>query len=130
MIKPDEIREYHAHVYYRPEQKGLAAELREGVIEQFEVRMGRWHDRPVGPHPCSMYQIAFAPPLFCALLPWLMLNRRGLDILIHPETGHGHAGDHSERALWLGQPLAIDLELLRRYDAGELHDSDLLPPPA
>ena len=128
MINVSEISEYHAHVYYTPEQKELAAVLREGVTERFEVRMGRWHDKAVGPHPCSMFQIAFAPALLGALLPWLMLNRNGLDILIHPESGHGHAADHSDHALWLGQKLEIDLELLRRYDAGELDDSEVLPP--
>jgi DOPA 4,5-dioxygenase len=38
-------------------------------------------------HTQSMYQIAFPASEFAAFLPWLMLNRNGLIILLHPETG-------------------------------------------
>ena len=84
------------------------------------MRLGRWHDRPVGPHSKPMYQVAFAPQLFGQVVPFLMLNRRGLDILVHPESGLGHAGDHTTRAAWLGQPLPLDVDYLRRIDAGEI----------
>lgn len=40
-----------------------------------------------------------------------MLNRRGLTILVHPETGDDLA-DHSKHALWLGAVLPLDLEKL------------------
>ena len=74
--------------------------------------MGRWHDRPIGPHPRWSYQIAFEPGLFGELVPWLALNRDGLVVFIHPETGDDLA-DHSERAIWLGAKLELDLEKLR-----------------
>ena len=41
-----------------------------------------------------------------------MLNWRGLTILVHPSTGDDLV-DHSERALWLGAALPLDLEKLR-----------------
>ena len=44
-----------------------------------------------------MYQVAFAPEEFGRLVPWLMLNRGGLDVLVHPQTGDGYA-DHTEHA--------------------------------
>ena len=59
-----DITGYHAHVYYRAETKPEAARLRQALADRFDVRLGRWHDRPVGPHPCWSYQVAFEPALF------------------------------------------------------------------
>src|SRR5882724_5718501 len=83
---PEIIRHYHAHVYYDPvSSRGRAARLRERVAAAFpDATLGRWHDVPVGPHPQSMYQIAFPTTLLASFLPWLMLNRDGLNILLHP----------------------------------------------
>ena len=75
-------------------------------------RLGRWHDTPVGPHTQSMYQIAFPPALLASFLPWLMLNRDGLSILLHPGTGDAYA-DHIEHAVWLGSALPLRLNVLR-----------------
>lgn len=114
------VAEYHAHVYYAPAQRGHARWLREESGRRFVVRLGRWRETPVGPHPRAMYQMAFAPVVLGPLVAFLMLNRGPLDILVHPETGHGHAGDHSVRALWLGRPQVIDLPFLDAIDAGRL----------
>ena len=64
------------------------------------------------PHPCGSYQIAFAPELFGALVPWLALNRDGLTVFIHPETGDD-LPDHRDYAIWLGRQEALNLEVLR-----------------
>ena len=106
-----EITGYHAHVYYDAESKPLAAEVRTGVEARFDMRMGRWHDNPIGPHPMGSYQIAFAPELFGIIVPWLALNRRGLTVFIHPETGDD-VTDHSDYAIWLGEQRQVDLSVL------------------
>lgn len=108
---PADIEGYHAHVYYAPDTRAIAEQLRESVGASFTVTLGRWHDRPVGPHPVPMFQIAFAVGEFPRLLPWLMLNRNGLSILVHPLTGDD-VDDHSSFALWLGPPLPLRLDQL------------------
>jgi DOPA 4,5-dioxygenase len=37
-----------------------------------------------GPHPIPQVQVIFHKDAFTDILPWLMFNRRGLDILVHP----------------------------------------------
>ncbi len=111
------IAGYHAHVYYDAASKQTAATLRDALERTFDnhrgdIRMGRWHDRPVGPHPCWSYQIAFAPALFGEIVPWLALNRAGLVIFLHPETGDVLA-DHVDHALWMGERMDLDLEALK-----------------
>jgi DOPA 4,5-dioxygenase len=120
VVTPQTSAEYHAHVYFDADTRPAAAWLREELERRFAVRMGRWREQPVGPHSKPMYQVAFGPELFGQVVPFLMLNRHGLDILIHPESGLGHAGDHAVRCAWLGDKLPLDIALLERYDAGEL----------
>jgi DOPA 4,5-dioxygenase len=44
-----------------------------------------------------------------------MLNRGGLAVLVHPETGDDYA-DHAENALWLGAKLPLRLDFLRQLE--------------
>ncbi|MEI9887603.1 MAG: DOPA 4,5-dioxygenase family protein [Rhizomicrobium sp.] len=106
------IEGFHAHIYYTPETKPVAARLREAIGAMFTVTLGRWHDALVGPHGQPMYQVAFARPEFPRLVPWLMLNREGLSILVHPLTGDDYE-DHATHSLWLGPPVLLYLDVLR-----------------
>ncbi len=117
MNDPKSIDGYHAHIYYPdPASRERAAVIREALDQLFEVRLGRWRDQPVGPHPVAMYQVAFAPDQFPKVVPWLMLNRAELTVLVHPETGD-QVADHTGNALWLGQVLPLDIEFLRHSDS-------------
>jgi aromatic ring-cleaving dioxygenase len=107
-----EINGYHAHIYYDPASREAAARVRAGLAN-FDVQLGSWHDEPVGPHPQAMYQALFGNDEFARVVPWLMLNRQGLTVLVHPSTGDSY-GDHLDRSLWLGEVLQLKTEVLRR----------------
>jgi len=111
--EPGTITGYHAHIYYDPADRSRAAILREQVEARFKVVMGRWHDVPVGPHPSAMYQIAFETDQLPTLLPFLMLNRQGLTVLVHPETGRA-VDDHLDHAIWMGEVLPLNASVLRQ----------------
>ena len=106
-----EITGFNAHIYFHPASRETAVRVRSG-LEDFEVRLGRWHEKPIGPHPQAMYQVAFSPEQFNKVVPWLMLNREGLNILVHPTTGDDVA-DHTEHSLWLGEKLDLNIEFLQ-----------------
>lgn len=109
---------YHAHVYYDPATtRGVAARVREGIAAAFPAAtIGSWHDEAVGPHTVAMYQIAFPVADFARLVPWLMLSRQGLDVLVHPLAGDAY-DDHTSYAMWLGEKLPLRLDVLKRVSA-------------
>jgi aromatic ring-cleaving dioxygenase len=116
--EPAEIRGYHAHVYYDPAKtRDVAARVREGIGAAFpSATLGSWHDEAVGPHTVAMYQVAFAVKDFAGLVPWLLLNRQGLDVLVHPLAGNAY-DDHTVFAMWLGDKLPLRLDVLKRASA-------------
>jgi aromatic ring-cleaving dioxygenase len=112
MSRTPPILSYHAHVYYDPAHtRGVAEALRQRIGERFVVQLGRWHDVPVGPHTAAMYQVAFAAEVFASFVPWLMLQRDGLDVLVHPNT-LAPRDDHLLHALWLGDKRALKPDVL------------------
>ena len=109
--EPGAIESWHAHVYFDGGSTAPARALYERVSAAFPAaEMGRFHERPVGPHPMWSYQIAFAPDLLAELLPWLTLNRSGLDVFMHPNTGNGLA-DHRDHAVFLGRSYDLNLSI-------------------
>jgi aromatic ring-cleaving dioxygenase len=107
------IKDYHAHIYYDPKTtRDAAAKVRAGLA-QFNVQLGGWHDEAVGPHLDAMYQAVFTQEEFAKVVPWLMLHREGLSVLVHPSTGDGY-GDHMERSLWLGDRLKLNEAAFKR----------------
>ena len=113
------IRSWHAHIYFDGSaQRDRAAMLREQIAARFTVQLGRWRDQEVGPHTRAMYMVAFEPALFPTFVPWLALNRQGLDVLVHPNT-LAPRDDHLEHSLWLGQRLPLKEEVLPERIAPE-----------
>jgi aromatic ring-cleaving dioxygenase len=115
-----ENRGYHAHIYYDSNTKPKAAQLREVLLEKFKVEPGGFSDEPRGPHPISQFNVIFETSEFQDIVPWLMLNRDGLDVLVHPLTESSY-DDHSKNAMWLGAPVSLKLDILRpQYSEGLL----------
>lgn len=104
---------YHAHVYFDAATVARARALCEAAGERFGVRVGRVHEKRVGPHPCWSCQLAFGSGQFDALMAWLEAHRGGLDVLVHGDTGDDWA-DHTRHVAWLGQPHALDLSVFAR----------------
>ena len=105
-----DIREFHAHVYFDSDTRARARDLCERARDLFGVEMGRVHEKNVGPHPCWSCQLRVMPAQFGQVIPWLALNRQGLTVFVHPDTGDTLA-DHTEHTMWMGQSFALDLSV-------------------
>ena len=106
-----EVKGYHAHVYFDAATRPIAERLRDTIAAKFTVEPGAFADEPRGPHPIPQFNVIFEIPEFQNIVPWLMLNREGLDVLVHPLTESNY-DDHSKNALWLGTPVPLRLERL------------------
>src|SRR5260370_692390 len=109
---------WHAHVYFDSSSRDAAFAFREQVIALFGdiVEMGRFHERPVGPHPLWSYQIAFKPTHFANIVTWLTLNHGALDVFLHPNTNDA-LRDHRDFALWLRHSVPILTKVLFSWGA-------------
>jgi aromatic ring-cleaving dioxygenase len=107
-----QVKGYHAHVYNDWATRQVAAQLRETIGGKFAVELSPLRDEPRGPHPNSQFNVIFKTEQFQNVVPWLMLNREGLDVLVHPLTASSY-DDHSRHALWLGTPVPLKLDTLR-----------------
>jgi aromatic ring-cleaving dioxygenase len=108
-----EITSFHVHVYFDAATMAQARTLCKGARDAFGVEMGRMHEKPVGPHPDGSCQLSVPPEKFGAVVPWLALNRDGLNVLVHPETGD-KLKDHSEHALWMGEIRPLDMSIFNQ----------------
>ena len=113
----DQIEDYHVHVYYDAASKAQAEALRAKLESAFpEAEYGRWHDNPVGPHPEGSYQVHFDKKLFPKIVPFLALERDGLTVLVHPNTGKD-LEDHRDYAMWMGSMPDLKLSIFEKDDA-------------
>lgn len=111
-VSIDIIKSYHAHVYFGENTLELAQTLCNRAGELFPLQVGRFHHKPVVPHPCWSCQLAFEKDLAADVLSWLSLNRDRLNVLVHPLTGND-LKDHTDHAIWLGTPQTLNLAALR-----------------
>ncbi len=105
------ITGYHAHVYYDADTRAQAEKLCLKAGETFGVKVGRMHDNPVGPHPRGSCQLTIRTDQLSDVLPWLVLNRRGLTVFTHAQTGNA-LKDHTEHVIWLGPSETLKLSAL------------------
>jgi aromatic ring-cleaving dioxygenase len=107
------ITDWHAHAYFDATSRDAAWALRERVSARFAgaVSIGRFHEKPVGPHPMWSFQVGIPAAQFGVVMPWLVVNRGALDVFVHPNTGDA-LGDHRDRAVWIGRSHALNLAAL------------------
>ena len=112
-LDPSLIESWHAHVYFDASSRAEAWALREVLAVELApwMELGRFHERPVGPHPQWSYQLAFPASNFAHVLGWLALNHGTLDVFVHPNTGD-ELRDHRDCALWLGRSHVLNLGAL------------------
>jgi DOPA 4,5-dioxygenase len=104
------IQDFHAHIYFDPEQLGEAQAVAAEARERFGVPVGHFHLRPVGPHPRGSVQLTVLPEQFGEFAQWAAINRRGLTIFAHAETGDDLA-DHTRHVIWFGPSEPLDLKI-------------------
>jgi len=106
------IRDFHAHIYFDPDQLAEAQALGAAAHAKFGVPEGHYHVRPVGPHPRGSCQLTVPADQLGEIAQWLVLNRGGLTIFAHANTGDDLA-DHTEHVIWFGDSELLDLSIFR-----------------
>ena len=101
--------QFHAHIYYDKTSFPKAKKLVEKVPGN--IKVGKMHERPVGPHPKWSCQLLFSKDQLAKMMTWLMKNRDGLTIFLHPVTGNDLL-DHTEYAVWMGEILDLNIDAL------------------
>jgi len=107
---PNSITDFHAHIYFDPDELDQARDLGEQVRGRFGVPMGHLHAAPVGPHPRGSCQLTIPPNRFGEVASWLVINRGGLTIFAHASTGDDRS-DHTEHVIWFGPSETLDLSI-------------------
>jgi aromatic ring-cleaving dioxygenase len=115
MSIPENLHGFHVHIYFDSGTKTKATTVHDSLVAEFGAQPSRPQFTGIaGPHPVAQMQVIFRKDSFTAdVLPWLMFNRQGLDILIHPLTDD-EVEDHTAHAVWLGKPVGLLVEKLHR----------------
>ena len=111
---------YHAHIYYDPTSTRAVAEgVCAALGEHCQVEIEAFRDTPIGPHPLANVLVLFKPDQFAHVVPYLMVHRDGLDVLVHPLTEDA-VEDHTDFAMWLGKPVELKIHTLPHGRGGRL----------
>ena len=108
------LNPFHAHVYFDQESKQTAIDVVTALADAFPVGVGHFHDQPVGPHPIGSVQVTVPVDLIGEVVSWLMINRCGLTVFTHADTGDVMK-DHTEHTMWMGSMPSLNLEVLERF---------------
>jgi DOPA 4,5-dioxygenase len=104
------IYNFHAHIYFDPDEVEKARALGDEAHRRFGVPVGHYHLRPVGPHPRGSVQLTVPPEQFGDVAQWLALSRNGLTIFTHANTCDDLA-DHTKHVIWFGPSEELDLSI-------------------
>ncbi|GLQ88288.1 DOPA 4,5-dioxygenase family protein [Dyella flagellata] len=107
---------YHAHIYFEPSQRGLAATAQTLLRDSMDsgkiptlLFVGQLKSGKEGPHPIPQFEIHFTKEALPAIVDFIKAS--GFRALVHPLTDDDLA-DHTSLAHWIGEPLELDLTTL------------------
>lgn len=109
---------YHAHIYWKDTQQRMTALYCRTFLHDNGCALGRIWNTTIGPHPLPMFQVMYDSTNKDCIEEYLA--KTGLTILLHEDIGESHVRDHTEGARWIGEPLKLDLEFLKKIDDGDL----------
>lgn len=121
----EEIKEFHFHIYFNQNNdfpnsgwQDYAEKLYHKIqqlitAEFFQCRLGKFFDKPAGPHPMPMFEVWCPKESFSRLYSWFVVNRGDLSILIHPLSKEEFL-DHTDRAVFMGQAVKLDPAIIRK----------------
>lgn len=104
------IQNFHAHIYFDPDELDRAEALAKAVQGRFALSIGHFHRRPVGPHPRGSVQLTVPTDQFGGVATWLSVNRAGLTIFAHASTGNDKQ-DHTHNVVWFGPSEELNLSI-------------------
>lgn len=105
-----DIRDFHVHLYFDPDELDRAKALAEALAERFALLVGHFHNRPVGPHPRGSVQLTVPTETFGDVARYLTVHRDGITVFAHASTGDDRA-DHSRHVIWFGASEPLDLSI-------------------
>lgn len=96
-----------------------------------ELRIYRFWEKPVGPHPYAMFEVnLFTPAQFGAFVPWLVIWRGPLSVLVHPNTteegllSESELRNHTQRATWMGERVPLDVDVFYKWRQREIEEKE------
>jgi len=114
----DPVKSYDSHIYFfqdNPASSDSARALREEIIKEFpHLEVYKFWEKPIGPHSTGMFEVDMRTPAqFAEFVPWIQVHHGVHSVLIHPHTGDDF-GDHTHRALWLGDKVPLITSILKK----------------
>ena len=107
------VLDYHAHLYYDESTINEAKELARQASERFSVPVGRFHEKPVGPHPVWSCQLTVSKESFGDVIGWLLMNHGAVDVFVHPNTSDD-LKDHTKTVMWIGKSYTLNLGIFQK----------------
>jgi aromatic ring-cleaving dioxygenase len=112
---------FDAHILFfatSPTQTEYATALHSRVRYEFpELRIYQAFHEAAGPFPVGSFEVSLRTPLeLGTFIAWLVVNRGPLTVFVHPNTEEEASDimDHTERGIWLGEPIRLDLGFFER----------------
>lgn len=105
-----EFPDFHAHIYFDSAELEAARAFAAEAQARFAVRVGRFHEKPVGPHPRGSCQLTVDRDRFGDFASWAVGARRGLTLFAHANTGDDYA-DHTDHVIWFGPSETLDISI-------------------